>query len=80
MEQYIAIILELATAVLEKIPDYSQRRKNEFYSLKKDYTNELLKNYLDRDDNKITILRNKISDFAKVFTAELKGILPYEKN
>lgn len=71
------IDLDLALGVVDKVlailPNYSQRKRAKFYKLKKEYDFEKIKNYYDRDDELIIILRGELRVFIKAFQTEISG-------
>ncbi len=70
-------ILEVSLSIIDKfmdmLPDYEQRKKEKFYSLKVAYENEKSKQVPYRDDNLVGIYRNRILQFLSVFNSEISG-------
>ena len=67
----IGLALTLAKEVMEKMPDYDQKKKEKFYELTKRYQDE--KNSINRDDRIVDELYDELCIFLKAFTEEISG-------
>ena len=68
---WVTISLSLVDQILKKTPDYDERKRKEYYKLKKDYYNE--KSSKDRDDNNVSVYRDELRLFTEVFIKEISG-------
>jgi len=55
------------------MPDYEQRKKEEFHKLRTKYENEKAKEYNNRDDNQLGVYRGRVLRFCAVFNSEISG-------
>ena len=67
----IAIALGLADKLMDKVPDYDQRKKEKYYKLKRKYNEEISKKYSERDDHLIGCLSDELCDFLETFNEEI---------
>lgn len=68
----VDLLLSVTGKLLDKLPDYDQRKKEKFYKLQKEYNEEITKEYPQRDDNKIANLRDEIKLFTSTFIKEIQ--------
>lgn len=63
--------LSIIDKLMDKIPDYSQRKREQYKNLKNKYLNE--KNAEKRDDNLVDIYHDELIVFLEAFAKELKA-------
>lgn len=63
------LILSIVDKTMDKLPNYAEKKKEEFRKLKLAYENEKKSNY--RDDELIQDLQEKILSFLEVFDKEI---------
>lgn len=68
----ITALLGVTSKLLDKTPDYNQKKKENFFKMKNAYEAELKKEYSQRDDDMIMNLREEIVLFAGSFSKEIK--------
>lgn len=66
------ILLGVVDKVLSKMPEYDQRKKEEFYDLKKRYEDEKAKDALHRDDLTIDQCYSDLVRFCEIFRDEIQ--------
>ncbi len=66
----ITLLLSITDKLMDKFPNYSQRKREEFRDLKRAYLEEMKSNY--RDDEKVDLLRDEIKLFVEAFSKELE--------
>jgi len=64
---------KFASKLMDKLPDYPQKKKEKFYKLNQEYLNAKKKNYPERDDNLILDLRDKLFQFNEIFLTEISS-------
>lgn len=69
----IHTVASLISKFMDKLPDYDQRKKEEFHELWEEYSTEDAKDIPIRDDQRVVILGNKLLRFAQVFDSEISG-------
>ena len=69
----INLLLSVTDKLMDKLPDYEQRKKEKFLKMKRRYENEKAKQYPDRDDNLIGVYRDRILRFIAIFNSEISG-------
>lgn len=67
----LALALSFASKLLDKFPDYDQRKKSKFFDDQKRYNEEIRKDYPLRDDDLILNLKEDLVAFMKAFNEEL---------
>ena len=67
----VTMLLSVVGKVMDKLPNYDQRKKEEFYKLRTKYENEKSKEYYMRDDNQLGIYRDRVMRFCSIFSTEL---------
>ena len=67
----ISVFLSVVDKAMDLIPDYSQRKRKMFYSLRRAYEQERAKGFGERDDNLIGIYRDELTRFMDVFGDDL---------
>ena len=65
----VNLLLSITNKFMDHIPNYSQRRKNEYRKKLDHYRREV---NLGLDDNLIDNLQEELLDFIRVFEKELK--------
>jgi hypothetical protein len=65
--------MSIADKLMDKIPNYDQRKKEKYYKLKRKYENEKSKVWHERDDQRIDLLRYELCDFLKIFNSEISA-------
>jgi len=68
----IATLITIATKLLDKTPNYSQKKREQWHDLQQRYSEELKKLYPERDDDLVMNLREQIILFASTFDQEIK--------
>ncbi len=69
--EIIALALKVFDTLLEKFPDYEERKKKKYFELKMEYLEELKSER--RDMNKLMNLRDELFTTVSVFVDELGG-------
>ena len=72
-------LMKFGTILMEKLPNYSQRKRNQFHDLITQYRYEKTMNPNHRDDQKIDELRDRIEMFLSAFSVDLDEHLEFEK-
>lgn len=67
------LAIGVVSKVLDMLPDYDQRKRKKFHDLNKKYEFEKIKDYPDRDDERVIILRHELRNFIKAFQAEISS-------
>jgi len=67
----VTMLLSVVGKVMDKLPNYTQKKKEEFYELRTQYEEEVAKEYPNRDDNKLGIYRDRVMRFCSIFNSEL---------
>jgi len=67
----VTMLLSVVGKAMDLIPNYSQRKKQEYHTLRTAYDNEKKKSWADRDDNLIGIYRDRLMLFIAVFSDEI---------
>lgn len=70
--EWITLALGIAKSILEKMPNYSQKKKEEFYELEKRYLDAMNVAPEYRDDNLIGHRENKLRLFMETFKEEIR--------
>ena len=68
----IDLLLSITDKLMDKLPDYSQRKRQQYYKLKKKYDREKSAEFPHRDDNLVDNLRDELIRFVDSFEKELK--------
>jgi hypothetical protein len=68
----VGLALSFAEKLMDKLPNYSQRKKEEFHALKKTYWKLVATQPQDRDDNLLEITYQKILSFLQDFQKEIQ--------
>lgn len=69
---YIGMAMKLGSELLEKFPDYDQRKKSKYHKMIKDYRTEVNRPADMADHDLILNLRRDIHDFLDTFYKEIK--------
>ena len=67
--EVITLLLSIFDKVLDKTPDFDQKKKNQYFKLKKEYEDE--KKSINRDDNRVDNLRDKLLLFVETYSKEI---------
>ena len=68
----VATLITLTSKILDKTPNYEQKKKEQWSKLCLRYNDEVKKLYPDRDDDLIMNLREQIVIFSASFSEEIK--------
>lgn len=71
MSDWITTTLSIIDKVMDQIPNYSERKRNEFHSLRKKYIEERNKPDEVINDQYLDNLRERLRLFAVDFTKEI---------
>lgn len=66
-------LLRVTVSILDKMPDYEQRKKESFFDLKRRYENEKRKGDDERDLSFLLNMKQELIDFYEIFYKELEG-------
>ena len=69
--EIIGSVLSIVDKAMDLIPNYEQRKKSEFRSLRMAYENEKSKDYPHRDDNLVGIYRDRLLRFIDIFAKDI---------
>lgn len=58
----------------DKLPNYTQKKREKFFELQKSYMEETLKEYHLRDDAKVVYLIKELTIFMKTFQEEIENV------
>lgn len=64
-------LLSITDKVMDHLPNYEQRKKKEFRSLRMAYDNEKSKDPSQRDDNLVGVYRDRLLLFVSIFEKEM---------
>ena len=67
--EIIAAALSICDKLLDKTPNYTQKKKEKYYAIKKAYYEELT--HANRDDSRVDNLRDELIMFIDAFSKEL---------
>jgi len=70
---YLAAVLQIANKLMDKIPDYDQRKKEKLFKLSKEYQEELVRPRDMQDDDLIANLQDEIKLFVTTFAKEIEN-------
>lgn len=70
--QYLLLAMKLAEKIMDKLPDYDQRKKEQFYKLKTKLNNAWNSPYETRDDDLILNLQDQMKIFLESFYEEIR--------
>ena len=70
----ITVLLSIIDKTMGMMPNYSQRKKQDFYDMVSRYHAEMSLAKDARDDNYIQKLYTEIIDFAKAFQTEINNV------
>ena len=68
---YFTLALSAIEKLLDHLPNYEQRKRDKFFKLKKEYVEEINKEYYQRDDDKVLNLRDELIVFLESFQKEI---------
>ena len=71
MIEFVALAMSLTDKLLDKMPDYSQGKKEKYYQIKRKYVREMSKDTPYRDDVRIDEYRDQLLVFLKSFNSEI---------
>lgn len=67
----VAALFSVTDKLLDKMPDYDQRKKEKYFKLRTRYNDEFKKDYPSRDDDLILNLRDELLSFIDTFSKEV---------
>lgn len=70
---WITLALSLGDQILKKIPNYDQKKRNDYYNKKKLYNQEKAKTYPQRDDDLLLSLKEDLFTHLEAFKKEIQG-------
>jgi len=70
---YLLLALNIANEFMKKIPDYDQKKRQQFFNKTTQLQDEWNKPYEKRDDDLILNLREELSTFLEAFYKEIKS-------
>jgi hypothetical protein len=70
---WITLALSLGDQILKKIPNYDQKKRNDYYNKKKLYNQEKAKTYPLRDDDLLLSLKEDLFTHLEAFKKEIQG-------
>jgi len=70
---YFLLALKLGQSILDKLPDYDEKKRQKYHDLVRQYNNEITKDYPERDDDLIMNLREEGSIMWQEIISHLKG-------
>jgi len=65
------LLFGVVSKFMDKTPNYDQKKKQEYYDLKKEYDEQVKKDFPDRDDELISMLRDELRVLSQVFYEEI---------
>jgi len=65
-------LLIVVGKILNRLPNYSQKKKEEYYKLVKAFDNEMARTYENRDDNRVGIAKRELEQFVSIFSTEIE--------
>lgn len=71
--QTLVLAASIAEKYMQTLPDYNQKKKEQFYQAKKDYLDEINKEVLHRDDNLVSIYHDKLFLLLQTFYSEISS-------
>jgi len=70
--EIVALTLSVIDKVMDKLPNYSQVKRQQFYRLRTKYETEQVKDFPERDDNLVELSRRELIRFIETFAEDLK--------
>jgi hypothetical protein len=70
MGNMFEVALQFGSKLLDKMPNYDQKKREEFFKLKRDYQRE--KAHPDRDDDQLLNLKDKLEAFMQAFAKDIE--------
>ena len=64
-------LLNVLGKILDKLPSYSQSKKEKYFDLLQRFQREMSRDYESRDDNLVSIYKMELEDFIKIFSDEI---------
>lgn len=71
--EWLTLALAFGSKLMDKLPDYDQKKRADFYKLKSEYFQLLSAPYEERDDDKILYQKEKLAAFMQAFNKEIEG-------
>lgn len=71
--EIVNLLLSITDKLMDRLPDYNQRKREQYHKLKMKYLTESSKAYPDRDDNLIGLCRIDLAEFVKTFEQEIES-------
>ena len=69
----VTMLLSVVEKTMDFIPNYEQRKKKEYRTLRTAYENEKKKAWDDIDDNLVGIYRDRLMLFIAIYNNEISG-------
>lgn len=69
--EIIGLLLGVVDKVLDRLPTYDQKKKEQYFKLRQEYEEELKKDFPERDDSRILDLRDELLNFVSSFKSLL---------
>ena len=69
--QILVLAANIAEKYMESIPNYEQKKKEQFFDAKTRYLNEINKEIMDRDDNLVSIYHDELYIILESFYQEI---------
>jgi len=69
--EIVSLLLSVTSKVLDKLPNYSEYKRNQFFRLLREYEEEVVLPFKYRDDQKVDRLRDELITFIRVFNRDL---------
>lgn len=70
--QYLLIAMKLAESIMDQIPNYEQRKRNQYFKLKTSLNDAWNAPWERRDDDLILNLQEEMKAFLESFYEEIK--------
>jgi hypothetical protein len=67
----INILLKVTDKLMDRLPNYSQRKKKQYLKLRRLYEKEIQRDYSSRDDNLVDNYRDELLRFIETFSTEI---------
>lgn len=70
---WVTLALSLGLEIMKKIPNYDQKKRNEYYNKTKQYNQEKAKTYPERDDDLLLSLKEDLFAHLDAFKKEISA-------
>jgi len=71
-------LLVVVGKIINRLPNYNQKKREQYYDLVKKYDLEMSRNYDNRDDNQVGLAKKNLERFLTVFSTEIETKLKAE--